>query len=165
VQVWLKPHACLPGCYEGAKDEFGVQPTQVLCTKLIDSSFFDTAALEGMTVYEPFEGMCAGVNALLQSRVEVASYIYSDKDPSARSVAKHRVVQLSAQFSLAFPPFAWDKMFAILYGGTGPSSPKPIFISLACCNQAHLHLHSRLEGKDEPRSLRAPFGGHIQGCH
>ena len=113
MQVWPTPYACLPGYYDGETDEFGVQPTKVLCTKLIHLSFFNMAALEGVTVYEPFGGMCAGVDALLQSGVKVARYLYSDKDPSARSIAQHRVKQLSARFPLAFPSTTWEEMFAI----------------------------------------------------
>lgn len=53
---------------------------------------------EGVVVVELFGGLCAGLEACLRNGWHIGQYIYVDKDPAVRSMAKHRLQQLSQQY-------------------------------------------------------------------
>jgi len=88
------PHPSHPGRYEGVAGRFGERPTLGLCTKTLHPTFFPLAAVEGLTLYEPFRGMCSGPNMLLSCCVKIRRYLYSDIGPVAQRIAKCRVTHL-----------------------------------------------------------------------
>ena len=56
------------------------------------------AVHEGIVLYEPFGGLCAGLEAMLRNHVKIHRYLYSDTSPAAQKVARHRVQQLHNKY-------------------------------------------------------------------
>jgi site-specific DNA-cytosine methylase len=76
--------------------------------------FIATAQTEGITLYEPFGGMCAGLEMVLRNGFVVRRYIYSDTDAAARAVAQHRVAALSLRYPHQLHSGAFVNMFVTL---------------------------------------------------
>jgi site-specific DNA-cytosine methylase len=89
-------------------------PERRLNTSLIASSFFDEAQTEGITVYEPFGGMCAGLEMALRNGIRVRRYIYGDISAVSRRVAALRGRELSSRYPSLLPLSATVSMFAQL---------------------------------------------------
>lgn len=104
----------LQGQHVGPADSHGVRLTQQLCTKPVASSFFPAALQHGITLYEPFGGLCAGLEMVLKAGIQVNCYIHSDIDASAQIVAQHRVQQLAREFPHLLPHSAYASAFATL---------------------------------------------------
>ena len=122
VQVAARdgPHAAgqpvassMAGRYTGCSDREGVKQTAALCTLPVTSTFF-TAAQAGIVLYEPFGGICAGLEMVLRNGTSIHTYIYSDIDFSVRQVATFRVQQLHAQFPHLLPASAIQNSFNLL---------------------------------------------------
>lgn len=88
----------LPGSYQGTADSMGISPTQQLNTAAVSNSFFPAAFMEGITLYEPFGGLCAGLEMVLRNGIAVQRYLYSDTDAVAQRIAAHRIRQLQAAY-------------------------------------------------------------------
>ncbi|KZR98960.1 Uncharacterized protein APZ42_005382, partial [Daphnia magna] len=73
-QPWKATARALP-------DAYGVCATEQLCTAVIGPAFLETASAEGIVLYEPFGGLCAGLDAVLASGIAVHQYYYSDIRP------------------------------------------------------------------------------------
>ena len=86
------------GAAMGRQDEWGVRHAYRICTHLAPASFFQAAATSGITLFEPFGGLCAGLEMALRNGFKVQSYIYSDIDPAARQVAAFRVQALAQRY-------------------------------------------------------------------
>ena len=84
-----------------------------ISTSIVGRSFWPRAA-HGITLYEPFGGICAGLEMCLRNGVQVTRYLYSDINPTARTVAAHRCATLSHAYADQFPPGAWDDAFTAL---------------------------------------------------
>lgn len=106
--------APLPGSYQGDANQRGIKPTQQLCTASVAHSFFPAAQHTGITLYEPFGGLCAGLEMALRSGIRVSRYIYSDINVTARSVAEHRLQQLRQEFPTLLPKPATSSAFSCL---------------------------------------------------
>jgi len=68
------PPAPLRGEFGGEPDNHGVRHTRQLCTSSVASTFF-AAAQAGIVLYEPFGGMCAGLEMVLRNNIPVAKYL------------------------------------------------------------------------------------------
>ena len=86
----------------GPPDTYGIKATQELDTQPRKRQW-QAAATTGVTLYEPFGGLCAGLEAVLRNGVPVQHYYYSDVNPAAQLVAKHRITQLHLQYPRLFP--------------------------------------------------------------
>ena len=62
--------------------------------------------LTGITLYEPFGGLCAGLEMALRNGIRVNHYLYSDTDVAAQTVMRYRIVQLAALYGSLLPPTA-----------------------------------------------------------
>jgi hypothetical protein len=62
------------------------------------SSSFIPAAAAGLVLYEPFAGLCGGLEMVLHNGLPVHTYIYSNISPLARQVAQHRLDSLLARY-------------------------------------------------------------------
>ena len=102
----------LPGSAVSAENAQGVRRTEQVCTRSIADSFFP-AAQRGITLYEPFGGLCAGLDMLLRNGFAVNKYYYSDIDPTARKIAVHRVQHLMALYPSLLPATAVADMFTL----------------------------------------------------
>ena len=83
-----------------------------LCMNSVASTFF-TNAPKGVVLYEPFGGLCAGLEMLLRCGISVARYLYSDIDPVAQALAKVRMETLHIQYGVLFPSKAFKSPFAL----------------------------------------------------
>ena len=104
----------LPGSFAGKPDSLGIRPTQQLNTAACHSTFFPNAGAEGIVLYEPFGGLCAGLEMALRNGFTVRQYIYSDLDPLAQQVARHRIRQLQTMYPHQFPEQAVEGCFSSL---------------------------------------------------
>ena len=105
----VQPLVVVPGQAMGR--DGGVQQ---LSTKLVGRAVFDAAMREGITLYEPFGGMCSGLDSMLGNGYTIARYLYSDIDPAAVKVARHRIASLHARYPLSFPLSASRDTFTAL---------------------------------------------------
>ncbi len=94
----------LPGTWSGTPDQHGVRTTLQLSTSSVAATFFPHALQQGLTLYEPCGGMCAGLEMVLRAGVKVQQYLYSDISPEAQHVAQHRMQQLMGEFPQLLQP-------------------------------------------------------------
>jgi hypothetical protein len=83
-------------------------------TTPVGSSFFAAADSDGITLYEPFGGLCAGLQMCLALGVPVKRYLYSDTSQAARRVAEHRLAQLHGLYPASFLAQATADTFTAL---------------------------------------------------
>ena len=79
----------------------------------VATSFFP-AAQQGLVVYEPFGGLCAGLEMVLRNGFSVVQYIYSDISPTSRRVAAYPLQCLLARYPDQLPPAAVEQCFDLL---------------------------------------------------
>jgi len=84
-----------------------------LQTASVAATFFPAAAA-GLVVYEPFGGLCSGLEMVLRNGFAVHTYLYSDIDPVAQQVAAYRLQQLQAQYPGLLPATALGATFTAL---------------------------------------------------
>lgn len=82
---------------QGPPDRMGTRYTVQLDTRPQTASV-TRAVKQGVVLYEPFGGLCAGLEALLRNNITVHRYIYSDISPAAQAVARHRITALQQQY-------------------------------------------------------------------
>ena len=75
---------------------------------------FFPAAQVGLVVFEPFGGLCAGLEMVLRNRLPVHTCYYCDIDPTAQKVARHRLRRLQARYPGLLPPSALLSTFTAL---------------------------------------------------
>ena len=79
-------------------------PPRALNIDTLPGSFFLGAATEGIVMLELCGGLAAGLEMALRNGVVVTNYIYCDICPVAQAVARHRVLQLAAQYPAQLSP-------------------------------------------------------------
>eukprot|EP00775_Hariotina_reticulata_P001887 gene1887-biopygen3371 len=97
----FQPAPTLPGRYlEQARqtDSLGLRLTSQLNTAPCADTFFRAAHEQGLVLWEPCGGICAGLEMLLRNGFKVARYFHSDIDPLATRLAAHRILQLQELF-------------------------------------------------------------------
>jgi hypothetical protein len=75
-----------------------MEPVLQINTSVCAHTFFPAAHSQGVVLWEPFGGLCAGLEMVLRNGFTVAKYIYSDIDPLAQRVAAHRIRMLSSMY-------------------------------------------------------------------
>ena len=93
-------------------DSFGARPTTGLDIRVLGPSFFDNAQ-QGITLCEPFGGLCVWLEIVLSDGIPVRRYLYSDISPACQRVAKHRKAQLTGLYPSLFSLDAAGGMFGI----------------------------------------------------
>jgi transposase InsO family protein len=88
--------------------------TSTLNLACVASTFWPHALAQGITLFEPFGGMCAGLEMLLRNGFTVRRYLYCDKDPDVRRIAAHRLRTLSALYPEQLPLHAVVGAFSTL---------------------------------------------------
>lgn len=83
----------------------------VCCTTTCGNTFFPRARRQGVTLFEPFGGLGAGLEMLLRHGIKVNRYIYCDISPEARAVIQHRLLVLSNRYPDLLDPTAWEQAF------------------------------------------------------
>ena len=73
-----------------------------------------TMSATGITLFEPFGGIAAGLEMCLRNGIRIARYIYSDISASARAIAHHRLSTLTTEYPRLLPPEAWSDAFSVL---------------------------------------------------
>ncbi|KIY99053.1 Retrovirus-related Pol polyprotein from transposon gypsy [Monoraphidium neglectum] len=84
------------------------------------------ATSDGITVYEPFGGLCAGLEAALRAGVKVGRYIYADTAAVAQKVARFRLQSLAALYPAQLSPTACDDAFVTLPQDIYATTPEAI---------------------------------------
>jgi hypothetical protein len=103
-----------PGAYAGTADPWGIRVTERLNTTTVASTFFPAALQQGVVLYEPFGGICAGLEAVLRSGIAVRQYLYSDVEPTAQRAALHRIRVLQTMYPKQLSEDALAGSFSIL---------------------------------------------------
>eukprot|EP00775_Hariotina_reticulata_P015140 gene15140-biopygen1676 len=92
------PAPTLPGKHSGAPDAGGIRLTRQLRTEPCADTFFPSAHQDGIVLWEPCGGICAGLEMVLRNGFKVRRYLHSDVDPMATRLAAHRIMQLQELF-------------------------------------------------------------------
>lgn len=95
------------------------QPDDLVANGTVDvrcvaPTFFAAAEQHGLVVFEPFGGLCSGLEATLRMGFRVGCYIYADTSRVSRQVAQHRLLQLSQRYPEQLSPAAWQGAFSAL---------------------------------------------------
>jgi hypothetical protein len=77
-------------------------------------TFFTAARRRGITLFEPFGGLGAGLEMVLRHGMRVNRYVYADTSESAQKVMRHRLTLLSGRYPHLLAPEAWEKAFETL---------------------------------------------------
>jgi hypothetical protein len=85
-----------------------------LGTQLVGHEFLVASCTSGITLYEPFGGLCAGLEMVLRNGWTVDRYLYSDIDPAARAVAMHRMRALASAYPGQLQPHVFQDTFTAL---------------------------------------------------
>jgi transposase InsO family protein len=122
------PAAPLPGKPLALGGEVATPDADLqVCTAPVGAHFVSLAAgPEGVTVYEPFGGICAGLEAALRAGVRVKRYIYSDTSPVARGIARHRFQQLADLYPRQVGPDAFADSFTTLPQDVYATTPEAL---------------------------------------
>jgi hypothetical protein len=104
----------LAASFSGQADSNGVRHTVSISTASVASTFFPAALTQGVVLYEPCGGLCAGLEMALRNGARVQRYLYSDIDPAAQRVAAHRVRQLQTSYPDLLEPAALAASFSSL---------------------------------------------------
>jgi hypothetical protein len=83
-----------------------------LHTQSVAATFFPAALHAGVVLYEPFGGICAGLEMVLKAGIRVQQYFYSDTDPVAQRLAAHRLRCLQAAYPDLLPLHALQSAFS-----------------------------------------------------
>lgn len=67
----------------------------------------------GVILFEPFGGLCAGLEAALRNGLRIARYFYVDKNPMTQKVAKYRVEQLLDLYPSQLSKAATEEMMIL----------------------------------------------------
>jgi hypothetical protein len=67
-----------------------------------------------VVLFEPFGGLCAGLEMALRNAIPIHAYIYSDISPVARDVAQHRLQLLQGRYPGLLPASALTHTFTAL---------------------------------------------------
>ena len=65
-------------------------------------------------LYEPFRGLCAGLEAALRNNIRIHQYLYSDINAAARKVARFRVYNLQRKYPHLLSQAAVEDAFSTL---------------------------------------------------
>ena len=76
--------------------------------------FFPAALEHGIVLWEPFGGLCAGLEMALRNGFTIRQYYYGDIDPTAQQVARHRIRKLQTMYPLQLPEQALFSSFSAL---------------------------------------------------
>jgi hypothetical protein len=85
----------------------------VLDHGIVADTFSSHAQEEGITLIEVCAGISSGLEAVPLNGWKVTRYIYVDIDPIARDIARFRVANFSARFTMTFPPSVWMQAFTL----------------------------------------------------
>jgi hypothetical protein len=108
------PTVYLTGSLEGYPDAAGVKLATQLATAPVAATFFPQAYTQGITLYEPFGGLCAGLEMVLRNGFRVAQYYYSDTDAVSQRIAYHRLRQLQCRYPDQLPLSAIQAAFSTM---------------------------------------------------
>ena len=66
---------------------------------------------EGVILFEPFGGLCAGLEMALRAGILVHKYIYSDNDPVVARIANKRIKDMLEKYPALLRPIATRDAF------------------------------------------------------
>ncbi len=133
---------CLQGIYSGEADQIGVLPTLQLNTQPVNthsrrsSQNFFSASSNGIVLFEPFGGMCSGLEMCLRNGIQVIQYLYADTDPDAQAVASHRMQQLHQQYPKHLPDSAIQHSMQLLPANVQQINSEQLFSIAASHREA-----------------------------
>jgi hypothetical protein len=119
----------------------------------------------GLTLFEPFGGICSGLEAALRAGLPIRRYIYCDTSTAACLIAKHRVAQLMAYYPSLLKAEAVADAFTTLPQDVYSIRPAELAALAREHNDANvLALGARIIGIEMAKAcvtafLTTPFGG------
>lgn len=111
----------------------------IRATKAVDTTYQPNwllhAGPQGINLFEPFGGLCAGLEMCLRNGYVIRRYYYADTDPAAQAVARHQVNRLAITYPAQLTLDVLLHMFQL------PQNVKMI---------TSTHLTAMLQGTEEP---------------
>ena len=101
---WVQAVAKLP--FRSAK----TQESQVDTTRL-DPVAVQGMMTDGVILFEPFGGICAGLDMVLRAGIPVHKYIHADNDPVVQRIARKRILDLLGEYPTLLKPMAVQDAF------------------------------------------------------
>ena len=93
-------------------DTVGHSFTQNIDTHPLPASTMLRWGQSGITLFEPFGGLAAGLEMALRNGIPIKRYLYIDINPAATAIAQHRVQQLAVLYGPhLLPPSAYAQTF------------------------------------------------------
>jgi hypothetical protein len=88
--------------------------TIAIDTSIATDTFLPAAQGDGITLWEMFGGLGAGLEMMLRNGFKIRRYLYSDISPDAQAVMKHRLIQLAAKYPNQLDECATERAFTDL---------------------------------------------------
>ena len=109
------------------QDEHGIRPVTSIDAQPLPPHSVMLMRLTGVTLFEPFGGLSAGLEMLLRLGIPVLRYVYCDISSAARRVARRRMQQLQDQYGTElFPPTAWEHALSSVPHNVFSISPRTL---------------------------------------
>ena len=97
-EPYRDPHEAIPQ-YAGIN---GIDPTPLPSKSVLQMQH------EGVILFEPFGGLCAGLEMCLRNGIRIHRYYYSDKNPACQRVCRARLTKLRLQYPQLLSAWACD---------------------------------------------------------
>lgn len=110
AQVWLRTLPPDAGSWDDTDGRYPSHPDR-LVNAVISPGHALKWLQRGVTLFEPFGGMCAGLEMCLRNGIRVNTYHYADKSPQAQRVAMHRLNSLSGLYPSLLDPGTVEQAF------------------------------------------------------
>jgi hypothetical protein len=96
--------------HTGEPDQHDVRHTTQLNTAVMGAIF---RSRPSVVLLEPFGGLCAGLEMALRAGIGIHQYHYLDIDPTARTIAAHRIEHLRSLYPTLLSPAAVQGAFSM----------------------------------------------------
>ena len=104
----LCPSASATGCQASCARRHCLSATS---NQPVGPSFYTSASTDRLVLVELFGGICAGLEMVLVAGFTGALCAYANISTPAQAATRHRLQQLSLQYSEQLPPTAWEGSF------------------------------------------------------
>ena len=94
------------------EDTDGIFQLSSIATTPLPASTILGCGASGVTLFEPFGGLAAGLEMVLRNGIPIQRYLYVDVNPAATAIARHILQQLAVLYGPhLLPPAAYAQTF------------------------------------------------------